>query len=465
MISMLEKRKRGKWGSTIGFILATSGAAVGLGNVQRFPYIAAQGGGAAFVLMYVLFVVVLGVPLMLTELSLGRHTEKNPVSAIDAIRPRSLWRGVGILGILTAFFILTYYSVIAGWTMSYVVQSCVCKVTPNFKMLTADPVSVIGYTGFFLALTMLVVIRGIKEGIEKYSKIFMPTLLLLMIFLVIRSLSLPNSWEGITYYLKVDFAKLTPKACFLALGQAFFSLSIGEAVLITYGSYANKEENLIHSAFYIVLFDTLVALLSGFIIFPAIFSFGEIPMQGIGLTFEVLPRIFEKMFLGSIFQALFFLLLSFAAITTTIALLEMPVSYIMETKRWSRKRAVWVVGTLAFFCSIPSALSNGADPFLTNFYIAWMDQRGFSNIMDFIWGNMGMVIGGGLLTIFVGWIWGAKNGAQELALGAPGFERLLKVWMFLIQYVAPILIFVILCGIFWYRWGDFTPLIVSKSGV
>ena len=444
---MQTKKLRGKWSSRLGFILATSGAAIGLGNIQRFPYMTAEGGGSAFVFIYILFVIILGLPLILVEFSLGRHTQKNPICAIDQIRPKSLWKGVGALGILTAFLILTYYSVIGGWTLGYIVQT-LFNIEPNLSAFASNPITVLGYMALFLALTMMIVIKGVKKGIERYSKIFMPLLFLLLLILVARSLTLPGCAEGITYYLKPDFSELTPRVFLLALGQAFFSLSIGEAVLITYGSYTSKSERLPSSAVYIAGFDLLIALLAGLIIFPAIFSFGESPQQGVGLTFMILPKIFLKMPFGNLFGTLFFLLLAFAAITTSIALLEMPVIYLIDSKKWSRKKAVWIVGTLAFLIGIPSALSHGALPSLTKLPFTLFNQSSVYNIMDYLFGNLAMVLCSGLLAIFVGWIWGADKAAKELQIGCKEFATIKPLWIFIVKYLAPVLILIILLSLF-----------------
>ena len=441
---MQTNKLRGKWSSRLGFILATSGAAIGLGNIQRFPYMTAEGGGSAFVFIYIFFVILLGLPLILVEFSLGRHTQKNPVCAIDQIRPKSLWKGVGALGILTSFFILTYYSVIGGWTLGYIVQS-LFNIEPNLSAFAANPIYVLGYMALFLALTMMIVIKGVKKGIERYSKIFMPLLFLFILILVARSLTLPGCAEGIKYYLKPDFSELTPRVFLLALGQAFFSLSIGEAVLITYGSYTSKSERLPSSAAYIAGFDLLIALLAGLIIFPAIFSFGVSPRQGVGLTFMILPEIFLKMPFGNLFGTLFFLLLAFAAITTSIALLEMPVIYLIDSKKWSRKKSVWVVGTLAFLIGVPSALSHGALPSLTK--LPLFNQTSVYNVMDYLWGNLAMVLCGGLLAIFVGWIWGADKAAYELQIGCKKFATIKPLWIFIVKYLAPVLILIILLSL------------------
>jgi NSS family neurotransmitter:Na+ symporter len=254
--------------------------------------------------------------------------------------------------------------------------------------------------------------------------------------------------EGLKYYLLPDFSKINGKVLLLALSQAFFSLCIGEAVLITYGSYAAKKENLLSSAGYVALFDTLIAFFAGLIIFPAVFAFNISPNQGIGLSFIVLPDIFSKMFAGNIFGALFFLLLTFAGLSTTIALLEIPVIYLIDAKKWKRKNAVLFVGFLAFIFGIPSALSKGICPFLSNFKVEIIEQSGFLNLMDFVWGNLGMVITGWLLAIFTGWVWGIDEAIKELKISCTYFDKYQNIWKYSIKYIAPVVIFLILLNLF-----------------
>ena len=440
---------RSSWGSRMGFILATSGAAIGLGNIQRFPYITAQCGGAIFVLIYLACVLLIGLPLMLVEFSIGRKTKLNPVCAIEALKPGSVWKIAGLLGVLTAFCILSYYSVLAGWTIAYVFKTFF-KLNTDLNTFSASYYTILYMIGF-MGLTMFIVSRGIKKGIERYSKIFMPILLILMLLLVIKSLTLPNASEGLKFYLNPDFSEIKPSVFLLALSQAFFSLCIGEAVLITYGSYTSKKDNIVSSACYIAIFDTVIALMSGLIIFPALFSFGFEPNQGIGLTFIILPQVFQQMPFGNIFGGIFFLLLSFAALTTGIALLEMPVAYLVDSGRSTRKKAVWIVGLAALLIGIPSALSKGANVTLSNMQWDLIGQTGFLDIMDFTWGSLGMVMGGLLLAIFTGWIWGADNAVKELSQGCAKFSMIGKTWSFIIKYIAPVVIFIILLGQFFLK--------------
>jgi len=434
---------RGSWGSSIGFILASAGAAVGLGNIQRFPYVVSQHGGGAFVLLYLFCVVLLALPLMLVEFALGRHTQRNPMCAIDSIKPKGPWKYAGLLTILTAFFILSYYSVIGGWTLGYIVGT-VSGSNMVLKEFASDPVHVFSYMALFVLIVAFVVSRGVKKGIERYSKVFMPLLLLLLIFLVIRSVTLDDAGIGLEYYLKPDFSKINGTSFIFALSQAFFSLCIGEAVLVTYGSYSSKKENLFSSAIYISLFDTIVALVAGMIIFPALFAFNHVGAEGIGLTFDVLPSVFQVMPFGQLFGAGFFILLAFAAVTTGIALLEIPVIYLIDAWNWKRTPAVIVVALAAFVVGIPSALSSGISPFFTNLSIPHLKLHGFYEIMDFMWGGLGMVFGGGLLAIFVAWVWGIEKASKELHFGSNRFGWYQPFWGVSVKYVAPFLILCIL---------------------
>ncbi len=443
---------RGQWGSRIGFILAAAGSAVGLGNIWRFPYITGQSGGAAFVVVYLLCVVLLCLPYLFAELVLGRHTQKNPLGAIRAIRPGSPWVLVGGLCVLTGVFILSYYSVIAGWTFGYIFKNLLFAHL-DFGHFIASPWIVIPLFALFLGLTMLVVFGGVEEGIERWSKVLMPLLVLLMIVLIVRSVTLPGAEKGLSFYLKPDFSKVNGEVIVAALGQAFFSLSLGMGAMITYGSYLSRREDVVVAGSYVALFDTLVALMAGFMIFPAVFATGHDPASGPALVFIVLPEIFRALPLGNLIGALFFLLLSIAALTSTVSLLEVVVAYFVDERRWSRKRSVWVVGVLTFLIGLPSALSQGTVAGLSN--MDWLfgadgllGQHDFLSIMDAIWGNLALALGALLISIFVGWIWGADRAAEALQQGSRVGFRLVRVWQFFIQYVCPVVIFIILLNVF-----------------
>ncbi len=439
-----SNENRGQWTSKIGFIFAAAGSAIGLGNIWRFPYVTGQNGGAAFVFVYLVCVLVIGLPYLYAELAVGRHVQKDPVGAIRKIRPGSAWILVGGLGVVTGLGILSYYAVIAGWTFGYIFKTAVSN-SMGFEQFVARPGLEIGLTALFILFTVLVVFGGVQNGIERWAKILMPILFFLLVGLIVYVNFLPGSEKGLAFYLKPDFSKITGKVVMAALGQAFFSLSLGMGLMVTYGSYISKEENLISAGFWVALADTAIAIMAGLIIFPAIFAMDKNPAEGPGLVFHVLPEIFNHMPGGVVVGVIFFILLSIAALTSTISLLEVPTSYLVDEKGVARKIAVWIVGGLTLLIGIPSALSQGA--------VGWMSAPVVGNLeflsfMDFIFGNLSLALGALLLSLFVGWVWGAKYAAEELQLGNPGFKNWSTFWGFLIRFVSPLTIFIILLNLF-----------------
>jgi NSS family neurotransmitter:Na+ symporter len=362
--------KRGQWGSKFGFIMAAAGSAVGLGNIWRFPYMTGENGGAAFVVVYLACVVFIGLPLMWAELAFGRYTGKNPVDAFrDTSSAKEVWGfkyaapAVGFLCLAACFCVLSYYGVIAGWTIGYIYDS-VAGAGMKFDEFSANPLWVIPLFAVFLVVTIYIVQAGIEQGIEKWSKILMPLLLALVGVVIIRSVTLPGAMEGIEWYLNPDFSVIDGKVVLAALGQAFFSLSVGWGLMITYGSYMPKSQNIIANGFWVALMDTGVALMGGLMVIPAVFALGFPVDSGPTLTFETLPVVFSKMPAGIFIAVLFFLLLTVAALTSSISMLEVPVSYFVDGKRASRKKAAIIVGIAAFVVGIPSALSfNGSETF------------------------------------------------------------------------------------------------------
>jgi NSS family neurotransmitter:Na+ symporter len=440
---------RGQWSSRAGFVLAAAGSAVGLGNIWRFPYLAGENGGAAFVFAYVAFVVLIGLPYMLAELSLGRSTQKNPVGAIVSVRGRTHWRFVGWLGVITAVGILSFYSVIAGWTIGYIFKMATGR-TADFAGFIASPVIVLSLLAFFMLLTALIVLGGVHGGIERWSKVLMPLLFVLLIALIIYANTLEGAKDGLAFYVKPDFTKLTGRTLLAALGQAFFSLSLGMGLMVTYGSYASKKEDLVTAGVAICFFDTLVAICAGFVIFPALFSMGHDPAAGPTLVFAVLPELFQRMPGGLIVGALFFVLLAVAALTSTISLLEVQVAYVVDEHRISRRRVVWGASLLTFLVAVPSALSQGASGFWGN--VGWIPERltspDFLSQMSFAFGDFSLAFGALLLSTFVGWVWGADKAAEELAHESPRFVRARAAWIFFIRFVVPIVVSVILLNLF-----------------
>ena len=439
------QQDRGQWGSTVGFVLAAAGSAIGLGNIWRFPYVTGNNGGAAFVIIYLACVLVICLPYLLAELVLGRHTQRNPVGAIAAIKRHTPWPLVGGLGVLTGVFILSYYAVIAGWAFGYIFKTVVAPGMPHAEF-AASPAIVVPLFAIFIVLTVLVVIGGVEHGIERWAKILMPILLLLMFVVIIRGCTLPGAGKGLEFYLMPDFSVVTGRVVLEALGQAFFSLSLGMGAIITYGSYLPKTANLWVSGTSVAIFDTGIALLAGFMIFPAVFAMGKDPAQGPPLLFEVLPEIFTHMPFGGVVAVLFFVLLSIAALTSTVSLLEVVVSFFVDERRWTRSRAVWVVGGIAFVVGLPSLLSQGANATLSE--MSLLGNTSFLFIMDFLWGNLSLAVGALLLSIFVGWVWGITRAGEEMNQGSQAGPGWIRLWGFFVRWVCPVLILIVLINLF-----------------
>jgi NSS family neurotransmitter:Na+ symporter len=443
-----EKSERGTWGSKIAFIFAAAGSAIGLGNIWRFPMVVGKNGGAIFVLVYILAAAFVGFSVMLAEFSIGRHAQKNPVGAIEYIKPRSPWKLIGYLGVITGIFILSYYSVVMGWATGYFIKTAAgvfkkdvtAQLTAKiFAEFTASPTQTIFWLLVSIFLTTFIISRGVKGGIEKATKILMPALFIILIFLAVRALTLPGAEKGIAFYLKPDFSKFKGTTVVFALGQAFFSLSLGMGTMITYGSYIFKSDNLVSSAAWVTFSDTLVAFTAGLVVFPTLFAFFD-PRNieltaGPGLVFKVLPLIFSKIPGGYIFGTLFFFLLILAALTSTISLLEVPVAYLVEERKWSRKKATWTVALTSFALGVPSALSTGGMKLFTKLNVL--------SVLDFIFGNISLAVGSLLICLFVGWVWGTNNAIKEVYSGNPTFKTK-ALWVLSIKFLSPLAIIFIL---------------------
>jgi NSS family neurotransmitter:Na+ symporter len=440
---------RGQWGSKFGFIMAAAGSAVGLGNIWRFPYITGQNGGGAFVLVYLLCVILIGVPLLFTEMGFGRFTKKGTIGAFKDTGANPAFMGLGaVLALMVSFFVLSYYGNIAGWTIGYIFKS-LSGDTGSFAEFAANPMNTISLMGVFTLITILIVRKGISGGIEKAAKILMPVLFLLIFIVAIRSMSLPGAMKGVDFYLNPDFSKISGQTFLVALGQAFFSMSIGWGIMITYGSYLPKSANIVSSGVWVGLMDAGVALLAGFMIFPAVFAFGKDPAAGPTLVFQVLPEIFSNMPGGSIIGAFFFLLLMVAALTSSISMLEVPASYFMDEKKWSRSKSAWVVGGLLFLVGIPSALSQGGSAFFSEMNVTVFGSTyvGFQDILDFFFGTFFIVVVALVTCVYVGWKMPIKNIVSEISSGAPGWTEdsfASKAFVFFIRYVCPVVILIVL---------------------
>ena len=440
-----EKKKRDGFGSKIGIIAAAAGSAIGLGNIYRFPCELGNNGGAAFLLVYLAVVIFLGIPVMLSELVIGRRSQSNAVGAFKKLAPKSAWPIVGYMGVLCGFIIFAFYSTVSGWTLEYIVKA----VTNSFqgKDLAAMEQDFTNFhnmgwrnvmwQAIFIFLTGFVVFKGVQNGIERYAKILMPLLLVILIVLGIRSVTLPGAKEGLSFLFHPDFSKIDANVLISALGQGFFSLSLGMGALITYGSYIKKKDNLTSTAFSVVLADTLIALLAGLVIFPAAFSFGIRPTAGMGLVFNTIPMIFNQMTGGYVFCIIFFVLLAIAALTSTISLLEVVVAYLSEEMHINRKwSTVWACLATLFIGSFASLSLMENTPFA-------IGGRTVFDLMDFISSNILLPLGGVLIVIFVGWRLGKAKFFEEVTNEGTIKASLKKVIFFIIRYLAPIAITIV----------------------
>lgn len=412
----------------LGGILAAVGSAVGLGNIWRFPYETGQNGGAAFLIVYIVCVLLIGTPLMLAELTLGRSTHRNPVGAIKALVPGrkgkllSQW---GYMGGLCQLLIIGFYSVVAGWTLHYMVTALGGQ-TPDFPTYSADPVlPMIGMTVFFL-LNGLVVLGGVQKGIERASNIMMPVLFMLLVVLCVNSITLDGAKEGLSYLFHPDFSKITHEVVVSAMGQSFFSISVGIGCLLTYGSYLGDGTAMGKTAVSITLLDTLIAILSGIVIFPACFSFGVTPDAGPGLAFITLPAVFAQMPGGYLWEVLFFVLLSLAALTSSISMLETPIAILQEEFGYSRRKAVICATSFGYCLGLLCSLV----PFCFD-------------IFDGFTANYMMPLLGLMMSVFVGWIMPRRILENTLTNGGTGSGWYIPVFLFLVRFFAPICILTI----------------------
>lgn len=430
---------REHWGSRFGFIMAAAGSSIGLGNIWRFPYMAGSNGGGAFLLIYLTIVIGFGLSLIMAEMLIGRTTQRNPVGAFRQLGGGA-WPVVGYLGVFTGFVILSFYVVVAGWTLAYMLFmaqgalniSDASSLTTFFNDFVSSPLAPIVYAGAFMLLTALIVIGGIAQGIERWNKILMPALFILLIILLVRSLTLPGAGKGLTFFLVPDFSKVTAGTFRDAISQAFFSLSIGMGAMLTYGSYLKKSENLPSAALIVVLLDTGAAILAGLMILPAVFAAGLNPSAGPGLTFITLPAVFAAMPGGMFFGTLFFALLAIAALTSAISILEPLVSYCVDEHAFSRRTVVIVAALICFVLGVPASLSFGD---WAGIHV--IGERGIFDSLDFLANSVLLPVGGLLTALFVGWFWGPKALA---ALSNDGQinQPWARLWLFVLRYIAPL---------------------------
>ena len=445
----MSQQERAKFGSKMGVILATAGSAIGLGNVWRFPYMAGENGGAAFIVFYILCVVILGLPCMVSEFIIGRHAQANTARAYNKISSSKIWTAVGCLSVLTGFLITSYYAVVSGWCLQYIYASLMGHLDGDpeyfkqyFASFSTNPVKPIVWTVVILGITHLVIQHGVRDGIEKASKMLMPTLFILLLVLVVSSCLLPNAIAGIEFLFKPDFSKVTPDVLLSALGQAFYSMSIGMGCLCTYASYFSRHTNLLKSAVQIGVIDTFVAILAGLMIFPAAFSVGVSPDSGPSLIFITLPNVFQQAFagmpvVGYVISLAFYALLSLAALTSLISLHEVSTAFFHEELRIGRKKAALIVtlscSVLGAFCSLS----------LGGYEVMSFLGKTLFDIFDFVTGQVFLPICGFLTCLMVGWYLPHKLVRDEFTNWGTLRGSLFHVYIFAIKYLCPACILII----------------------
>lgn len=440
--------QRETWGSKLGFILAASGSAIGLGNIWRFPYVLGESGGFAFLLIYIISVIIIGLPIMGAEMVIGRASGLNPVGAFRKLAPRKLWWMVGAVGVITGVIILSYYSVVAGWTIAYLIRSATGfiaqmanagEASDAFNAFISNSPLVVMYHVIFMGICLLVVSQGVQSGIERWSKILMPTLFVLLLLLIFRSVTLEGAGAGLRYLFTPDFSKLDGNTVLSAMGQAFYSLSLGMGVMITYGSYLDRKTNVLSSSVTIAALDTGIALLAGIAIFPAVFAMGFQPAESTGLTFKVLPLVFHQLPFGAVLSTLFFILLTIAAVTSAISLLEVMVSFASDELGWRRSRATIIMALLATIIGIPSALGFGVWSNVTLF------GENFFGMADALTANILLPVGGIMISLFAGWFWGRDEVREEYMVELK-YPWMYDVWLWSVRLVAPIAVAFVLAN-------------------
>jgi NSS family neurotransmitter:Na+ symporter len=445
--------QREQWGSKLGFILAASGSAVGIGNIWKYPHMAGQNGGAAFTVVYLACILVVGLSIVIAEFVIGRRTQLSPVGAFETLAPKTNWRWVGFLGVGSAFVILSFYGVVGGWILKYIVIS----LTGGFKDLAGNPDaagnvfnnfitgtwSPIFFQVIFMTVCILVIVNGVKGGIEKWSKIMMPLIIILLGMLAVRGMTLPGGMEGISFLFKPRFEDLTASSVVLALGHSFFTLSLGMGTMITYGSYLGRKQNLLNSALWVITLDTAIAMLAGVAIFTTVFALGANPAEGPGLIFVVLPSVFPQLDAGTLWGTLFFFLLFMAALTSAISILEVVTAYFIDQKGWTRKKATirfgLVITIVGAFCSF--SLGGGIN--ITAFL-----GMSFFDFMDYLSSKYMLPIGGMLTAIFILKKWGVNQFMDELKSGMNKMTISKNLITILLGIAASIVGFIILIEIF-----------------
>lgn len=448
----MKHTQRATLGGKLSAVLVAAGSSVGLGNIWRFPYVAGDNGGGVFLAIYILCVLIMGLPLMIAEFTVGRASHKNAVGAYQALDRK--WSFLGYNGVLAAFLILGFYFVVSGWTAEYMVHSVTGELaryttaeeyTAMFERFIGNPRRPLLYTSLFILATHFIIALGVQKGIERSAKVLMPLLFVILVALAIHSLLMPNGAEGLKFFLKPDFSKVTPATVLTALGQAFFSLSIGIGTMVTYASYFKPETNLRHTALNVTMLDTLVALLAGIVIFPAVFSVGIEPSSGPSLVFITLPGIFNGMPWSMVWSSVFFLLLVVAALTSTISLHEVITAYMHEEWHLSRRGAAWATTGATMALAAMASLSLGV---LNDWKICGLN---LFDSLDYLTANILLPAGGFFTCIFAGWRLDRKVLEAQITNDGHLPFRIRKVFVFLLRYLCPavlLLVFLDNLGVF-----------------
>ena len=434
-------RKKEQWSGKIGFILSSAGAAIGLGAIWKFPYMTGMNGGSAFFLLFIAFTIIIGLPILIGEFIIGRGAQKEAVSAYKKLAPKSPWAFIGHWGVVGSFILMSFYSVVGGWVLIYSLLSIPGMIITDsadypalFASITGSPSITIAGLGLFILINVIVISFGIKDGIEKSSKVLMPLLFVFFIILVIRSVTFEGAMEGIRFFLQPDFSKLNARNILAALGQSFFSLAVGISVMVTYSSYLKRDVSLSASAGSVAVMNIIVSLLAGLAIFPVVFSFGLEPTQGPGLLFIVLPEAFAQMPFGEIFLSMFLLLFLFAVLTSSFSMLEIITAAFTEKKERSRKKVAVIAGTIVFIAGIPAALSSNL---LKDFLIF---NRTVFDASDFLVSNIMLPVGCLFIALFVAYRMDKAIVRDEFFYGSKLPKGYYTLWKQLMMWVVPLTI-------------------------
>ncbi len=447
------KQSRGHWGSRLGFVLAATGSAIGLGNLWKFPYITYENGGGAFVLIYLFCILLIGIPIMLAELLLGKRTQSNPVGAFGVFRPEQpVWKLVGVLGVFTGFVILSYYSVIAGWTIEYSMKAVMGQfstVAPEkagemFVAFLGNPYKQMLWHFVFMAMTVAIVIGGVSKGIERWSKILMPALIAIILFLTFQALRLDGARQAVVFIFNPDFSQLTSHSVLEALGHAFFTLSLGMGAMLTYGSYMEKKVDIVKAGVIVAVMDTVIAIMACLMMYPIIFTNKVEVKESIGIIFTSIPALLARLPFGNMLAVMFFLLVCFAALTSAISLLEVVVSWGVDELNWRRKPTTLLLASVVFAFGVPSALCNGTLPlFSAKFFPKgggeWLN---YLDAWDYLASNWFLPIGGFMTAVFVGWVLKKEEVIGEFP--SKTHKVIYVVWRFLLKFLTPVGVLVVM---------------------